>query len=205
MADFRFIFKQQTEQANGFWLSDWQWQDPNLNSKPLPVNAAFELNQIQFQLISQQPNGYQFLANAPVSLTADKSVIRLKNHQAWRFLPELTAFLKFDVPLLITASNQAMATALYLSQQLKNTYHIQVLLHSDAGFPFMVKPARFLWENAPAEAIGAMPLLEDWQIPNRLCHSAFQPGCFEGTLEDFLIQWHPNEQQQIIQCNDFVI
>lgn len=207
MTDFQLHFEQQIEQPNGFWLSRWRLDEDSQCPKSiaLPFNAAFELNEIWFQLISRQSNGYEFLAQAPLQEPTSQQQIRLKNHQAWRFLPDLVASLDPNHSLLITGSNRAMSTALLLCQQLKEAFDIQVLLHSDNGFPFQVKPARFLWGNAPTEAIGAMPLLEDWKIPNRLCHSPFQPGCFEGTLEDFLKQWTPDPNQQIIDCNDFKI
>ncbi|PLA74837.1 hypothetical protein CYQ88_04400 [Hydrogenovibrio sp. SC-1] len=207
MIDFQLDFEQQTEQPNGFWLSHWQLHrdESHLDSTvALPLNAVFEWNQTRFQLMSQQGNRLQFLAKAPISLPADTPFVFVKNHQAWWFLEEFSAPFNTEAPLLITASNHAIATALYLSQQLKSTFQIQVLLHSDADFPFIVKPAHFIWPGAPAEAIGAATLLEDWQIPNRLCHTPFRPGCYEGSLEGFLTEWQPEPNYQIIHCNSFL-
>lgn len=206
MTDYCLRFEQQAEQPNGFWLSHWQQigcEGNDADLEPLPFNASFECGKTSFQLISQQQNRYQFLAQSPLNPPSNEWIMSLKKHQAWCFLPELMTSLNTERPLLITASNQANAMALYLCQQLKNHFTIRVLLHSDQGFPFAVKPARFLWENAPNEAIGAAPLLEDWQIPNRLCHTPFQPGCFEGTLEDFLKKWSPEPHPQILHCNDY--
>ncbi len=207
MTDIQLDFEQQTEQSNGYWLSHWQvHSDKNLSRSviDLPLNAAFEWNQTQFQLISQQKNRLQFLAKTPISLPVDAPYVFIKNHQAWRYLADFSASLNAERPLLIMASNQAIATALYLSQQLRKSFQIQVLLHSDTDFPFIVKPAHFIWPGAPAEAIGAATLLEDWQIPNRLCHTPFRPGCYEGSLEEFLTEWQPESDYQIIHCNDFL-
>lgn len=207
MTDFQLDFEQQSEQPNGFWLSHWQVHSdessPN-SAVALPLNAAFEWNQTRFQLMSQQGSRLQFLAKAPISLPADAPFVLVKSHQAWRYLADVSASLNTETPVLIMASNQAIATALYLSQQLRSPFKIQVLLHSDTDFPFIVKPAHFIWPGAPAEAIGAATLLEDWQIPNRLCHTSFRPGCYEGSLEGFLAEWQPEPHTQIIHCNDFL-
>ena len=48
--------------------------------------------------------------------------------------------------------------------------------------PFQAMPARFIFPEAPDEAIGALPLLEDWQLPNRLAFNEFKPGFFEGSV-----------------------
>ena len=101
--------------------------------------------------------------------------------------------------LLITAKGQQIATALHLIQQLRQLPleqqpAIAVLLEADAQgqFPFQPKPALMLFEElaqiAP-EAIGTMPLLEDWQIVNRLCNPTFQPGCYDGTIEALMAAW----------------
>lgn len=207
MTDFRLDFEQQTEQPHGFWLSHWQLLDYEPDAMSLPLNAVLEWQDIRFQLLSQQHNHCRFLAQSPINEPFEATNLLLKNNQAWLFLTDITDKLKGESPILITASNQAIAIALNLCQQLKRlseTFNIQVLLHSDAPFPFTVKPAHFMWPDAPAEAIGAAPLLEDWKIPNRLCHTPYQPGCFDGSLEDFLAAWQPEAGTQIIHCNNFL-
>ncbi len=100
-------------------------------------------------------------------------------------------------PLLVTAIGLKIATAVQFAQQFKpfiNEHPILMLLQADPqiGFPFQPKPALImvneLAQIAP-EAIGMMPLLEDWQIPNRLLNPHFQAGCYQGTLEELLHQW----------------
>ena len=106
--------------------------------------------------------------------------------------------------LLITAQGPQIATAIHLIQQLKqhqlltpqNTTppKIAALLQADnqGKLPFQPKPAQILFPElatiAP-EAIGALPLLEDWHIPNRLSNPQGQPGCTPHNLTTLIKNW----------------
>lgn len=101
--------------------------------------------------------------------------------------------------LLITAQGGQIATALHLIQHLhqlpkSEQPNLAVLLQADdeGKFPFQPKPARILFDElaqiAP-EAIGMMPLLEDWNIANRLCNPEFQAGCYQGTVDELIQVW----------------
>ncbi len=105
--------------------------------------------------------------------------------------------------LLITAQGNQIATALHLIQYLRQLPkseqpNLAVLLQADAErkFPFQPKPALMLFDElaqiAP-EAIGMMPLLEDWSIANRLCNPEFQAGCYQGTADELIQIWQQKE------------
>ncbi len=64
-----------------------------------------------------------------------------------------------------------------------------VLMGSELPFPFRVRPSRILLPGMPAEAIGAMPLLEEWGVPSRLASRADLPGCFDGFVTDLARYW----------------
>ncbi|ADE13411.1 oxidoreductase FAD/NAD(P)-binding domain protein [Nitrosococcus halophilus Nc 4] len=64
-----------------------------------------------------------------------------------------------------------------------------VLMGSEVPFPFRPRPSQFLIPGLPEGAIGAMPLLEDWKIPNRLTSLQGYPGCFEGFITDLARHW----------------
>ncbi|SFR53734.1 hypothetical protein [Thiomicrospira sp. ALE5] len=59
------------------------------------------------------------------------------------------------------------------------------LLKHDPLLPVQLKPARFILELTES-ALGAVPLLEDWGVVNRVAHPDGLPGCYEGTLADLL-------------------
>lgn len=64
-----------------------------------------------------------------------------------------------------------------------------VILGSEVPFPFQARPSQHLIPGLPAQAIAAMPLLDDWGIPSRLASLQGYPGCFEGYVTDLARHW----------------
>ncbi len=64
-----------------------------------------------------------------------------------------------------------------------------VLLGSEIPFPFTPRPSRLLLPDMPAEAIAAMPLLEDRGTPSRLASNQDFPGCFQGHVTALAEHW----------------
>jgi len=64
-----------------------------------------------------------------------------------------------------------------------------VLMGSELPFPFRVRPSTMLMPGMPAEAIGCMPLLEEWGVPSRLASLSGFPGCFEGYVTELARRW----------------
>lgn len=64
-----------------------------------------------------------------------------------------------------------------------------VLMGSEAPFPFRVRPSTILLPGMPAEAIGCMPLLDEWGVPSRLATLSGFPGCFDGYVTELARTW----------------
>jgi dihydroorotate dehydrogenase electron transfer subunit len=64
-----------------------------------------------------------------------------------------------------------------------------VLMGSELPFPFRVRPSTVLVPGMPAEAIGCMPLLDEWSVPSRLATRAGYAGCFDGYVTDLARAW----------------
>jgi dihydroorotate dehydrogenase electron transfer subunit len=64
-----------------------------------------------------------------------------------------------------------------------------VLMGSELPFPFRVRPSTILVPGMPAEAIGCMPLLDEWGVPSRLASLAGFAGCHEGYVTDLARHW----------------
>lgn len=73
--------------------------------------------------------------------------------------------------------------------RLRGAWKPLVLMGSELPFPFRVRPSTILVPGIPAEAIGAMPLLEEWGVPSRLATSAGFPGCFDGYVTELARHW----------------
>lgn len=190
-------FIQQTEQPNGYWLVELEQE----NTQPAPVNLQLTVEKITLQLFAQHRNRLQFLTTQALSLTPGSEINASKNSQAWLFLPDIINKLSTDHPILIVASGIKMATAFYLSKTLSQDFDVRTILHTEDAFPFQIKPARFMFADFPAYAIGASTLLEDWKVPNRLCCDGFLPGSYEGNVSELFAEWSPPSDWQTIDCN----
>lgn len=184
---------QQTEQINGYQLFSFSLASPlELElalGRTFTIEGFPETELCLFQAPQTESGTYQFLSHSHINQTLlleAQQPMKLICHYSRPFcMPEL------NTPLLILAENLFMANAFALSKQRKLAKDNQqtVFLHTDDCFPFMVKPARFLMQSAPAEAIGASTLLEDWQVQNRLASDEQQPGCFHGSLPELFAYW----------------
>ncbi|KUJ72808.1 hypothetical protein [Thiomicrospira sp. WB1] len=202
------IWQQSLPQIGAYWVHEYRSGTP-LPTELWPVNLT--LNDQTFLLsVKDQGQRVQFLSlqeNAPDA----GHISQPKNHQAWWFLQDIVpapaprndSQSEPDQPLCLLADGLHLATALHICEQLKAHCALTVIAHSDQGFPFPVKPARFLLPGFPPEAMGAATLLEDWGIPNRLCARQGQPGCFEGDLSTLKAHWTPPEHWRLFDVTRF--
>ena len=74
-------------------------------------------------------------------------------------------------------------------RQSRENYRPLVIMGSEVPFPFTPIPSRILVAGIPDGVIAAMPLLEDWGIPNRLCSGQGYAGCHAGVVTDLARLW----------------
>jgi len=178
---------QQSEQTAGYWLISLTLASPSLfdvgtsfwlDSNPEPLrlfHQELQSNHLKLQLLSR----------APIAKTVSPSLLNCRP-------PRTTTAIPTTGNLLILGSSLEMANLFYIAKKRFSSHasgQTLALLHDKQGFPFTVKPSRFILPEMPAEAIGACPLLEDWKIGNRLASDSGLPGCYEGSLADLLHQW----------------
>ena len=99
-----------------------------------------------------------------------------------------------------------MPPMIFLAEHLKNQgeYKPLVLLGSEVPFPFSQQPSKILVPGVPDGVIGAMPLLEDWQVPNRLASLQGYAGCYQGYITDLARCWLDTlDQQQLSEVELF--
>lgn len=71
----------------------------------------------------------------------------------------------------------------------KQGYRPIVMMGSEIPFPFRPRPSQIMLPGAPASAIAAMPLMDDWGIPSRLATLQGYAGCFDGYITDLARAW----------------
>ncbi|QKI88506.1 hypothetical protein [Thiomicrorhabdus xiamenensis] len=183
------------EQLNGFSLLTVECEaadSPLLAENLSGMQATFSfLPQLPLELFSQQVLNnrvrLQFLTqdSKPEELDSDSAepaclVIRTRS------IP----FPEAEQNVLLLGEDLFMAPLFPIAKQRQNaTGATLALLHAQQGFPFAVKPARFMVESTPPEAIGASALLEDWKVANRLSSESFIAGCAQMTLSEMLHYW----------------
>ncbi|QCU90841.1 hypothetical protein [Thiomicrorhabdus sediminis] len=187
-------------QLNGYWLwqveideqmaaEDLLGQVLSLSSDSLPSNQfietwLFAINGQSLQLLSKDANH----AESTIDETSTWQLSLNRETQSQR--------LDWQKPILLVAENLAMANAFVIAKQSQLVQgRCQVILGSEDGFPFMLKPARFIMDMMPAQAIGACTLLEDWKIPNRLASQSGVAGCFDGSTLECLSEYLHNCQR----------
>lgn len=185
---------QQFEQANGFWLISLSLETPlqfaEALNKPFFLSFSEDYPLYLFQHADYHPTAqYQFLSQQKLTQEALNNAKQLYTYNTSTYeLPTLNQ----SVLILSDAMYMANTFALAKCRQ-ANPVHSQSYTHailaSDQHFPFMVKPARYLMPEMPAEAIGAATLLEDWGVQNRLASTLGLPGCFDGNLLEIFSYW----------------
>jgi len=91
---------------------------------------------------------------------------------------------------LLMGGGVGIPPMIFLAEQLRHQ-DVQpiVLMGSEVPFPFKAKPSQIIVPGMPSDAIAAMPLMEDWSIPSRLCSLQGYAGCFEGYITDLARVW----------------
>lgn len=110
-------------------------------------------------------------------------------------------------PLMI-GGGVGMPPMIFAAESVKDNtdYKPFVILGSEVPFPFTPRPSQIIIPGLPDGMIAAMPLLDDWQIPNRLASLQGYAGCYQGYVTDLARSWLEtlNEQArseiEIISC-----
>lgn len=93
-------------------------------------------------------------------------------------------------PLLL-GGGVGIPPMIFLAEELKNDarHRPLVMMGSEVPFPFKARPSQIVVPGIPAQAIAAMPLLDDWGVPSRLASLQGYPGCHEGYVTDLARAW----------------
>lgn len=184
----------QTEQTGGYWLISLQL-DSNIL---LPYGYQLNLdNREPLALFQQKEDEALFLSLSPLDNEPDSLISAyLPDNQttpAWQILSkQIVDASQTQSPILLLAKDENIANLLHFAQMNAQQHDLIAILEATDAFPFVVKPAKFLFEDLPPEAIGACPLLEDWKVPNRLCSLNGLMGCYDGSIEEILQNWKPD-------------
>jgi len=91
---------------------------------------------------------------------------------------------------LLMGGGVGIPPMIFLADQLRHLdVQAIVLMGSEVPFPFKQQPSQIIIPGMPNEAIAAMPLMEDWSIPSRLCSLQGYAGCFDGYITDLARAW----------------
>ncbi len=96
-----------------------------------------------------------------------------------------------DRPLLI-GGGLGIPPIFFLSEHIHKRHpdlRLLVLLGSESRFPFNPRPSCVLLPGMPAEATAAMPVLDDWGVPSRLCSWRDFAGCYQAHVTDLARLW----------------
>ncbi|MEW5838308.1 MAG: hypothetical protein AB1717_05700 [Pseudomonadota bacterium] len=104
-----------------------------------------------------------------------------------------------DQACVLVAEGLALAALIHLcSTRRKAPANTLALYQISEPAPFRPRPSRFFLPAMPAGAIAAIPLLEDWGIPSRLCAEDERPGCFTGRVDELAALLPPNPARRLL-------
>lgn len=134
------------------------------------IEILFKNHGIGTRLLSQCPIGDAINLIGPIGIPFKEENVRRR-------------------PVLI-GGGVGIPPMLFLAEQLRaQSISSFVIMGSEIPFPFPVKPSQIMVPGIPPEAIGCMPLLEDWGIASRLASRAGIAGCFDGLVTDLAKSW----------------
>jgi dihydroorotate dehydrogenase electron transfer subunit len=93
-------------------------------------------------------------------------------------------------PLLI-GGGVGLPPMIFLAETIYRNREINpfVILGSEVPFPFKPRPSETIVTGIPEGVIAGMPLLEDWDVPNRLASLQGFSGCFQGYVTELARHW----------------
>ena len=98
---------------------------------------------------------------------------------------------------LLMGGGVGIPPMIFLADRLRRQdYRPMVLMGSEVPFPFRPQPSRIIVPGLPDGVIAAMPLMEDWNIPSRLCSRKGFAGCFDGLITDLARHWLDTLQRE---------
>lgn len=104
---------------------------------------------------------------------------------------------------LLLGGGVGIPPMIFLADRLRRQGHFKplVMMGSEVPFPFKPQPSQIIVPGLPADVIAAMPLLESWNIPSRLCSLQGYAGCFDGYITELARCWldtlAPEQRQQV--------
>lgn len=96
---------------------------------------------------------------------------------------------------LLMVQNEGIGAAIFYLKKYRKLFHGLVLLGSDGHFPFVPCPSRMMIAHLPPDVFAALPLFEDWGVPNRLASLIEQPGVFHGHVHTLANIWLAHQKQ----------
>lgn len=197
---------QAVEQENGFVLLKLQGEIPP-SVQTLALNALYDLqldNQVMPIALFQPPrlenglfelqalshlSGWQPFESLLAQGNSHLSLICTDSQPLCEFDPSQNQLFLSTDSYRLPAGGLIFALAKIWNAIQSSDTKTLALMHSVDGFAFRVKPAKFMLALDAQGAIGACPLLEDWQITNRLATTSGEVGTLEGSLGDLFTAW----------------
>ncbi len=92
---------------------------------------------------------------------------------------------------LLIGGGVGIPPMVFLADSLRDNRHWHALaaFGSEIPFPFELQPSTLATPWLDGDINSAMPLLESWDIPNRLTSGSEFDGCFRGYVTDLALQW----------------
>ncbi len=168
----------------------------------IQAGYSIEIDGVHYEImsISHHSNTLQLLTNIP------PETLKPGNTALLQIIEQPFAPAHAEYPLLLIGEDMGIAPVICAAQQLRQKYkgRLAALLGFHEQLPFRPAPSRMMLPSLPPHVIGAVPLLEEWNIASRIAHTEMTPGCYEGSVLELLRAWlqglNDGEQIEILAC-----
>lgn len=90
---------------------------------------------------------------------------------------------------LLTCKISELGSLLFYLKKYQKIFNGLVIIEGKGDFPFFPTPSQHIIPHMPSHVIASIPLLEDWNIPNRLANLEERLGCYHGTADALAAYW----------------
>lgn len=159
------VVSARTPLANGFFQVGLAC---DLSQKALPGQYIL-VNEVPYYLLSENLE-----IIAPNSMSQELTISDIQGEPF--SAPDKS---KFQVMVF---EDDALSAGLFYFRKYRTIFNGIAFIGTKTRFPFLPAPSRILIKGLPSHVIASIPLLDDWQIPNRLASLEEMPGVFHGTV-----------------------
>ncbi len=176
---------------NGF--SQVSIKAPLLQESAKPGQYIFIDDRFPCYIMGNSPDLEIIASPELVAYLSNKEDLQLSSLQGSVLTPPTESF------TLMTVQDDALSAIIFYLKKFRKQFNGLVFIGATNNFPFAPCPSRLLITHLPKHVIAALPLFEDWGVPNRLASQFDTPGVYHGDVSALAKIWLDKTENVVVQ------